>query len=94
MEGHTESASLLMGLQLRGRGLPNPYKARVCQQDPAMGPMGVPLHVIVLISEVAVGSRAVGCFAAVKLSMGCRRSSASSFWATWATNAMCCVKKG
>lgn len=41
-----------------------------------MGRMGVPLHVIVLISEVAVGSRAVGCFTAVKLSVGCRRSSA------------------
>lgn len=41
-----------------------------------MGRMGVPLHVIVLISGVAVGSRAVGCFAAVKLSVGCRRSSA------------------
>lgn len=41
-----------------------------------MGHVGVPQYITVLINEVAIDSRVVGYFSAVKLSIGCRRSSA------------------
>lgn len=66
--GKTETSSLLLGLLLCDKSLSNHYRACVCQQDTVMGHLGAHLHIIFLINEVAVNSRVVGHFTAMKWS--------------------------
>ena len=60
------SSLLLELLLLCGKSLSNQYEACMCQQDTVMGRRGVHLRVAFLINEVAVNSRVVEHFTAMK----------------------------
>jgi len=88
--GRPEPSRLFLGLLLCGKSLSNHYEACV---DTVMGHRSIHLHIIILVNEVAVNSRLVCHFAAMKWSIGCGRSLKSS---VEALGYQCCLscKKG